>query len=904
MKKTIIIINLISLLIEVNCNCITIDPSKNIQSVFSKIYLFHCKSINCEICEVCTDNEPKCLSCEAGYYISEKTKKCYKNKEDINNMNEDILEGCHPNCLTCGSTFENNTICLSCKENYYKINGTNICFDNSLLNEGFYLKDDLFYPCDENCLTCSGGKDEISNNCLSCDSEYSGLYLLEDKNNCEYTNVSGYYFHEDSKMLKKCYKSCKTCYGPFKFDTYSNIEDHDCIECADNYYKLINGSFPNNCYDINIINETNFSINVLSSIAKYPEMIENNTDNIEYNIKDIKNQILNYEKNEKDKLRKEEQIKYYDEILENIETLFTSELYNTSDVDSGKDEIIKTEKLIITMTSTQNQRNNLNINTTKIDLGECETLLRKFYNLSNNEILYVKKIDVFQEGMKTLKVEYEVYSKLFGKNLIKLNLTVCEKSEISISIPIIITENLDKFNTSNGYYNDICYTTTSEDGTDITLKDRQKEFVSKDYIICQEDCSFSEYDNNACFAKCSCKVKEAHKSLADMEINKEKLLSNFKNIKNIVNFNFLICYHKLFNKESLINNIGSYLIFATILFNIISIFICTIKQFPLIKGEINNIISGMYGFQPIQEKVKKHKKHKKEKKKDFERNKQLIHKKNNKQKDSRKKLSIYNKSIDESELKFNSKIKKKKKDKILKQNKFENIKNYIEEEINGLSYNIAIQFDKRTYCQYYGSLLKTQHNLISALFNNNDYNLGIIKIDLFFIGFTIEYTINALFYNDDTMHKIHQNKGQFNLENQIPIIIYSTLISYILNLPLNFLALSNDTIINFKQDNKVFINKAERAKNLINKLAIKFILFYIISFLFLLFFWYYISMFDVIYKNTQIHLLKDTLISFGLSLIIPFIIYLLPGLFRIPALSNNKKQKPYLYNFSKLLQLL
>ena len=59
-------------------------------------------------------------------------------------------------------------------------------------------------------------------------------------------------------------------------------------------------------------------------------------------------------------------------------------------------------------------------------------------------------------------------------------------------------------------------------------------------------------------------------------------------------------------------------------------------------------------------------------------------------------------------------------------------------------------------------------------------------------------------------------------------------------------------------------------------------------------------MFDVIYKNTQLHLLKDTLMSFGLSLIIPFVIYLLPGLFRIPSLSN--KRKKCLYNFSKFLQ--
>ena len=85
-------------------------------------------------------------------------------------------------------------------------------------------------------------------------------------------------------------------------------------------------------------------------------------------------------------------------------------------------------------------------------------------------------------------------------------------------------------------------------------------------------------------------------------------------------------------------------------------------------------------------------------------------------------------------------------------------------------------------------------------------------------------------------------------------------------------------------------------------LTIKFILYFIISFLFLLFFWYYISIFGVIYRNTQMHLLKDTLISFGLSSIIPFMYYLLPGIFRIPALSKTSKNKVCLYNFSKFLQ--
>ena len=63
-------------------------------------------------------------------------------------------------------------------------------------------------------------------------------------------------------------------------------------------------------------------------------------------------------------------------------------------------------------------------------------------------------------------------------------------------------------------------------------------------------------------------------------------------------------------------------------------------------------------------------------------------------------------------------------------------------------------------------------------------------------------------------------------------------------------------------------------------------------------------MFGAIYKNTQLHLLKDTLISFGISMLTPFAIYLLPGLFRIPSLSNPNKKREWLYKFSKLLQLL
>ena len=240
-----------------------------------------------------------------------------------------------------------------------------------------------------------------------------------------------------------------------------------------------------------------------------------------------------------------------------------------------------------------------------------------------------------------------------------------------------------------------------------------------------------------------------------------------------------------------------------------------------------------------------------------------------------------------------------------KQNQIQNLKkimSYNDDEKNEMSYNLALIHDKRNYCRYYCSLLRLKHGLIFSFCYCEDYNSKIIKIDLFFVEFTINYAINALFFNDETMHKIYIKKGYFDLENQIPLAIYSFLISLILDIPLAFLALSNDNIINLKH-HKILKNVRLVGKKLSFRLKIKFALYFFWSFLLLLFFWYYITLFGIIYKNTQFHLLKDTLLSLGFSFIYPFVIYLLPGCCRIPSLSARKKNRNCLYKFSKLFTI-
>ena len=229
------------------------------------------------------------------------------------------------------------------------------------------------------------------------------------------------------------------------------------------------------------------------------------------------------------------------------------------------------------------------------------------------------------------------------------------------------------------------------------------------------------------------------------------------------------------------------------------------------------------------------------------------------------------------------------------------IMDYNDDEINDLSYYLALQNDKRTYWQYYMSLIKTKHELIFTFFYNKDYNSKII--DLFLFGFGLNCTVNGFFFNDETMHNVYKSKGLFDLDYQLPIIIYSSFISMFLGALMQMLGLSSDAISDFKQS-KELENINEKEKKLIKKQKIKFVFYFLLSSLLLLFFWYYVSMFYAVYTNTQYLLLKDTLFGYGLSLIFPFIIYLFPGFFRIPTLKEPQKSKRCLYNLSKIFTIL
>jgi len=770
------------------------------------------------------------------------------------------------------------------------------------------------YICEvEKCFECSS--ESLSKDlCIKCNNNLNYYPKEEDILNNEkyidcYKEKKGYYLDVKNLIFKKCYNSCEIC--EIKGD---NIY-HNCLKCNNNY-----------SYEIKINNYKNC----------FSE---------QYNkIQDIIKDLLNNETQER---QIEEEIQYYDTLIKNIDIYFTSEIYNFSDLYNGNNEIIKTKKMNIRLTTIKNQYNNKI--STIIYIGKCEKILRSIYHISDNESLYLKKIEIFQKGMKIPKIEYDIYFNSSNNKLIKLNLSECEKdSKVYFSIPVKIVENIDKLNMNSRYYKDICYQATSDYGTDIILKDRKMEFIDGNKTLCQEDCDFVEYDYTYQRANCSCKVKKSSDLFALMNINKTKLYENFINIEKISNINILNCYKELFTKSGILKNIGFFVSISVIIFQIISMIIFYLKTLKIIMKKIKEIIFAIKHLdllkteekeKTIKNKIIKRSKGKKGKilKKNNSSNIKPLPNTNNNKEKQRDKKKFKSKKINNIHINYNNNnfyndnnhinngvitknitkrnkvnlMTKESKNNILDiktQNKSINIKEkiksileYKNDEKNSLSYDLAIQYDKRTYCEYYISLLKAKHLLIFSFFTSDDYNSRIIKYELFLINFVIYYTVNAFFFTEENIHQIYEEQGSFNFIYQLPKIIYSSLIPIIFNTVLKLLALSNDSIIKFKQ-NRSKKNINIRGTGLKNKIKIKLVFYFIISFIVLSLSGYYLTLFGAVYINTQIHLLKDTLISFGISFIYPFILNLLPGIFRIISLSNEKKRRKCLYSFSKLIQ--
>ena len=167
--------------------------------------------------------------------------------------------------------------------------------------------------------------------CIKCNEDY---YEIENDNYTDkdgyikcYKVPIGYYLDKNESKYKKCFYTCKEC------EITGNNITHNGLKCNDNYsYEIKTKDYFNcyiNCSYYHYFDNSNYSCTINSSCPeKYSYLIEDKMECIK--ITEIKNIIEYINKNETVERTREEEVEYYDTILEKIEKAFADENYDTS----------------------------------------------------------------------------------------------------------------------------------------------------------------------------------------------------------------------------------------------------------------------------------------------------------------------------------------------------------------------------------------------------------------------------------------------------------------------------------------------------------------------------------------------------------------------------------------------
>ena len=388
-----------------------------------------------------------------------------------------------------------------------------------------------FKLCYEYCATCKKIGIKISDQkCETCLDTYN-YYYYNDSTNCV---EEGYFIDKDINQKIKCNKTNSKYYLDkksgkkicFKYEydcppnyPYLNKETSECVSCL--YNELINKL----CSFLDYNNTEIYNIIKDDIIPTYPSI---NGENIIINGKE------NY-----------------------IFQLTT----------------VKNEINIIN----GNDKNEYNISI--IDLNKCEILLKQINNIENE--LIILKFEKLTNIAGEKYVQYEIFDPI---SKIKLNISICQDTLINLYLPSQLSEktqqlydNLqeqgyDLFNINDSFYLDICTKFKSENGTDVILNDRKKDYYSNERT-CQEGCQFSEYSFETKNLKCECSPVSNEIITVNMEQFTGKMfLKNFYDVLKYSNYRIIKCYNLIFNINVISKNIGS--IIVIVYFVLYLVFLC------------------------------------------------------------------------------------------------------------------------------------------------------------------------------------------------------------------------------------------------------------------------------------------------------------------------------------------
>ena len=219
------------------------------------------------------------------------------------------------------------------------------------------------------------------------------------------------------------------------------------------------------------------------------------------------------------------------------------------------------------------------------------------------------------------------------------------------------------------------------------------------------------------------------------------------------------------------------------------------------------------------------------------------------------------------------------------------------DEIFDLNYEDSLKYESRTFFQIYWWYLSIQHIIINTFISQNYLEFRYVNIFFFFESIALEMMLNALFYDDDYINEIYKNEGILDFISSIPKSIYSFLVTFLINFFLVKLSNSKAKILNLIKNVKNKNDYEIVYKNILKNLKIKLTIFFILSFILLVFYFYYCGCFCAVYHNNQFFWFYGTLISFSFNLVIPFFTCFISSILRYISIYYKYKT---IYNILKI----
>ena len=586
-------------------------------------------------------------------------------------------------------------------------------------------------------------------------------------------------------------------------------------------------------------------------------------------------------------------------IEKTVSQIIRSDLYDIvlTVVEQKVSYVVREENEVYQIYSLKNKNRDNNL--TYIDFGECGVKLRENNRLTGEDDILVFKIEYTSPDFKIPIIEYALFG-VYGTK--RLNLFTCNDIKINYYIPKSINNYEDfRYNPENNYYNDQCVPAVSENVTDMTLKERMDIFNDNNMSLCESMCTFKGYEYNNII--CECKIKVKFNSFLNVNVSKYNLIYRFEQTESSsLNLWVVKCIFNLFSKDVVMNNLCSMIILGILGFTFLATFAFCVKGHDMLIKKIYILIESIMKKEELSNTLDSDKNiHFSNGESDVNRLQSDIKtseqrksttrtlKKNIRQQNSN---SISNRIYDKNNL--------------IKLKQLKEYSEYTDNELNNLSYFDAILLDKRSFIQVYFSLIKTKQLLFFVLSCKNDFNPKTMKLCFMFFIFAIFLTVNTIFVTESTLHDLFISNGKIDIFSNKYKIGFSLLISATIKNILLLVSFPEKDIIKIKRSGTAkILKKTQVIQKALSMATIRCYMFFFINIIILSFIWIYIANFFTIFKNTQMYVIQNTILSLGASMVAPFILYIIPTIFRKIGVRGDGAHGNYcMYIIASILQVI